>query len=81
MIINENEYGAPWNDQFYDVTFYFKLEQEGMEFTSEKLDTTFCLSGPYNYDYSELKEYAYKKIDEEYNIDYDQIVILNINQH
>ena len=27
MIINENEYGAPWNNQFYYVTFYFTLEQ------------------------------------------------------
>lgn len=81
MIINENEYGAPWNDQLYDVTFYFTLEQEGIEFTSEELDTTLCLSGPRNYDYSELKEYAYNKIKEEYKIDYDQIVILNINQH
>ena len=40
MIINENEYGAPWNDQFYDVTFYFTLELEGVEFTSEELDIT-----------------------------------------
>ena len=81
MIINENEYGAPWNDQFYDVTFYFKLELEGVEFTSEQLEITFCLSGPRNYSYSELKEYAYDKIHEEYKFDYDQIIILNINQH
>ena len=81
MIINENEYGAPWNDQFYDITFYFQLELEGIKFISEQLEITFCLYGPRDYSYSELKEYAYDKIHEEYKFDYDQIIILNINQH
>lgn len=54
---------------------------EEIEFTSEELDTTLHLSGPRNYSYSELKEYAYDKIHEEYKFDYDQIIILNINQH
>ena len=81
MIINENEYGAPWNDQFYDVIFYFVLNLDDVEFTSEQLTTTFCLSGPCEYEYSELKEHACNKITEEYKVDYDQIIILNINQH
>lgn len=81
MIVNENEFGAPWNDQFYRVTFYFQLELENIKFTSEQLEITFCLSGPCNYEYSELKEHAYNTINEQYDIDYDQIIILNINQY
>jgi hypothetical protein len=81
MIINENEYGAPWNDQFYDVIFYFVLNLDDVKFISEQLTTSFCLSGPHEYEYSELKEYAYDKIHEDYKFDYDQIIILNINQH
>lgn len=80
MITRNEEFGAPWNDQFYNVTFYFKLNLDGVEFISEQLETQFTLSGPHNYDYSELKEHAYNTIDNVYKFDYNQIVILNINQ-
>ena len=80
MITRNEEFGAPWNDQFYNVTFYFKLNLNGIEFVSEQLEIQFTLSGPYNYDHSELKEYAYNAIDDIYKFDYNQIIILNINQ-
>lgn len=80
MIINENEYGAPWNDQFYNVVFYFKLTLGDILFTSENLETSFTLSGPKQYSYSELKKAAKSMIYGEYNFDYDEIVIVNINE-
>lgn len=81
MIINENEFGAPWNDQFYDVTFYFRMEINGVEFKSEQLENMFVLSGPKYYDYDELKSYAHRHIYENYYIDDADIIILNINEH
>ena len=80
MIINENEYGAPWNDQFYNVVFYFKLTLGNVLFTSENLETSFTLSGPKQYSYSELKKAAESMIYGEYDFDYDEIVIVNINE-
>jgi hypothetical protein len=80
MTINENEYGAPWNDQFYDVVFYFKLTLDDILFTSGNLETSFTLSGPKQYSYSELKIAAESTIYGEYDFDYDEIVIVNINQ-
>ena len=80
MITRNEEFGAPWNDQFYNVKFYFKLNLDGVEFTSEQLETFFILQGPYNYEYCELEKYAHDAICDIYKFDYDQIVILNINQ-
>ncbi len=81
MIIYNEEFGAPWNDQLYNVVFYFKLTLGNVLFTSENLETSFTLSGPKQYSYSELKRAAESIIYGEYDFDYDQIVILNINQH
>lgn len=80
MLTNDSEFGAPWNDQFYDVTFYFRLELNDIKFTSEQLEISFCLSGPRDYDHSELREFAYNAICEEYKFDYDQIIIIDITQ-
>jgi len=80
MIINNEEYGAPWNDQFYNVTFYFIIELENIKFKSELLELSFCLSGPYNYEYSELKNHTLEQIHETYKIDYDDIMIVDINK-
>ena len=66
--------------QFYNVIFYFIIELEGIEFKSEQFELSFCLSGPYNYEYSELKNYALERIRETYKIDYDDIIIVDINE-
>ena len=81
MTLDNNEFAAPWNDQFYDVTFYFILEWDRVKFTSEKLEIQLILSGPYEYSYSELKKLACDQIRKEYDFDYDEIVITNINEH
>lgn len=80
MIIYNEEFGAPWNDQFYNVVFYFKLTLGDVLFTSENLETSFTLIGPKQYSYSELKIAAESTIYGEYDFDYDEIVIVNINQ-
>ena len=80
MIIRNEEFGAPWNDQFYTITFYFKTKINNVEFTSETLENTLVLGGPHDYDYEELKSYAYRQIYENYYIDDAEIIILNINQ-
>lgn len=81
MTTYNEQFGAPWNDQFYNVVFYFKLILGNVLFTSENLETSFTLSGPKQYSYSELKKAAESMIYGEYNFDYDEIVITNINEH
>lgn len=49
MLINDNEYGAPWNDQFYVVTY--KVDED--IFTE-----VMVLSGPRRYTNAELNAYA-----------------------
>ena len=49
MLINDNEYGAPWNDQFYLVTY-----KEDDEVQKEII----TLNGPKKYDEYDLKEVA-----------------------
>lgn len=81
MVINDNEFTAPWNDQFYDVVFYFTLNWDNVKFTSEQLMIQMVLSGPCEYSYYELKTLACDRIREEYDFDYDEIIIVNINEH
>ena len=49
MLINDNEYNAPWNDQYYIVAY----DHDG-EFTVD----TMILPGPRKYTHDELKRYA-----------------------
>lgn len=49
MLVNDNEYGAPWNDQFYVVTY---------ELDEDIITDTMVLSGPYHYTYDDLMENA-----------------------
>lgn len=49
MLVNDNEYGAPWNDQFYLVTY-----KEDDEVQKEIV----VLDGPKKYDDYDLKEMA-----------------------
>lgn len=49
MLVNDNEYGAPWNDQFYLVTY-----KENDEVQKEVI----VLDGPKKYDDYDLKEKA-----------------------
>ena len=49
MLIDENAYGAPWNDQFYRVT----LQNENGTYKD-----IMCLSGPKNYSEDELFDAA-----------------------
>ena len=46
MLIDDNEYGAPWNDQYYVVTY---------DCDGEIATDTMVLSGPRRLDYDELK--------------------------
>ena len=32
MITSTNEFGAPWNDQFYRIYFHFEFEQDEIGF-------------------------------------------------
>lgn len=50
MLINDNAYGAPWNDQFYWVTY---VNEDGQEYTEQLV-----LSGPKDYFPEELMENA-----------------------
>ena len=50
MWISDNEFGAPWNDQFYIVT----VRNED----NEEWDEMLTLSGPRNYDDYDLLESA-----------------------
>lgn len=79
MLINDSEFGAPWNDQFYNIEFHFELDQDGIGFVSEKLKTKIVLSGPKDYDKNYILDVAYDQIRSEYDFDYDNIVIDNIN--
>lgn len=45
MLINDNAYGAPWNDQFYVVTY---------ETDEDIITETMVLSGPCHYTYDDL---------------------------
>ena len=79
MIINNNEFGAPWNDQFYRIYFHFEFEQDGIGFFSKKLETEITLSGPKDYEKDYIIDCALEVIKKEYeNLDYDTIVIDNI---
>lgn len=49
MLVSDNEYGAPWNDQFYKVI----LMNEQGTYTD-----VMCLSGPKDYSDDELMDYA-----------------------
>lgn len=55
MLISDNEFGAPWNDQFYEVRY---ITMDGDVETE-----TMVLSGPKEYDEEEL----YKKAQEYFN--------------
>ena len=59
MLVSDNEYGAPWNDQFYWVT----VEDE----TGSQWDEVLTLSGPYTYSDQELQREA-EGMFPEYNI-------------
>ena len=47
MLVPDNEFGAPWNDQFYNV----KYETMNGEIEEE----TMILDGPKKYSYPELQ--------------------------
>ena len=51
MLINDNEYGAPWNDQFYVVTY--KDEDTDCIYSEHMV-----LDGPRTYTSDELKVFA-----------------------
>lgn len=50
MLVNDNEYGAPWNDQFYWITIE---DDEGMRW-----DDLLTLSGPRDYNNDDLLKAA-----------------------
>jgi len=50
MLVSDNEFGAPWNDQFYWVTM---LDEFG-----EPCEEMLTISGPRYYDKQELFEAA-----------------------
>ncbi len=51
MLVADNEFGAPWNDQFYTVR-YIIVD------TGEINTETMVLDGPKRYDYDELDQHA-----------------------
>lgn len=59
MLVNDNEYGAPWNDQFYWVTME--------DFDGKQFRDLLTLSGPDNYTDKELIKAA-KGMFPEYDI-------------
>lgn len=83
MLINETEFGAPWNDQCYIVTFYLTITFGDILFKSSELHIEICLRGPKKYSEIELEEYAQTAIIEEYKdlFEYDNFIvhILNIS--
>ena len=78
MTIYNEQFGAPWNDQFYSIKFHFELDLDGIGFVSEQLETAITLLGPKDYEKEYIIEIASKTIEKEYDIDYDTIVIDNI---
>ena len=50
MLVSDNEFGAPWNDQFY------KVKYESMD--GEILEENLTLDGPKQYSYAELRHKA-----------------------
>lgn len=77
MLIKDNEFGAPWNDQNYTVVFFLTVDFNGLEFKSKNLEESFTLSGPKHYDSHELNEEAYRIIKERYKslFEYDNFII------
>ena len=59
MLVSDNEYGAPWNDQFYWVTVEDEMGYQWHE--------VLTLSGPYNYNDQELVKEA-EGMFPEYNV-------------
>ncbi len=51
MLVADNEFGAPWNDQFYEVDFIYK-DTEYPDFD------VMTLNGPKDYTMEELWEKA-----------------------
>lgn len=77
MLINDTEFGAPWNDQCYTVTFYLTIAFQEVLFKSSEQYIEMCLPGPQKYTEEELLEYAKVHIKEEYKelFDYDNFLI------
>lgn len=55
MLVADNEFGAPWNDQFYTVRY--------VDFDGNIEEETLVLPGPKKYDEDDL----YRKAKEEFN--------------
>lgn len=60
--VSDNTYGAPWNDQSYEVVFQLFHEINGMTFQTENLMTEMLLQGPSKYDYEFLEDCAIEQI-------------------
>lgn len=77
MIINDTEFGAPWNDQCYTVQFYLTWKYNHIMFTSNILYEEICLPGPKKYTEDELCEFAKIHITEIYAdlFDFDNFII------
>lgn len=58
MIINDTEFGAPWNDQCYTVKYYLTWKYNYIMFTSNTLYDEMCLPGPKKYTEDELSDFA-----------------------
>lgn len=81
MLINDTEFGAPWNDQCYTVTFYLTITFQDILFKSSELHIEMCLHGPKKYTEDELLEYAKTSVIEKYKdlFDYDNFIVHILN--
>ena len=50
MIVSNDEYGAPWNDKYYNVTY---IDQDG-----DMIEEVMVLDGPREYSYEDLRHEA-----------------------
>lgn len=81
MITKDNEFGAPWNDQFYTIKYIFKLDVEFLTFTSDVNELIITLPGPKQYSDSEISKYALEEISKTYTFKefYPETLIIKID--
>ena len=80
MITKNEEFGAPWNDQFYTIEFHWELNVEGILFSSETDNVIITLPGPKQYSDLQIKKYSIERIHELYknllNSDFDNRLVI-----
>ena len=80
MITRNEEFGAPWNDQFYTVEFHWELDIKGLIFSSEQDSIIITLPGPKQYSDLQIKKHSIDRIYELYegllDSDFDNKLII-----